>query len=130
MPSVFLVQWDKQGAAERTAALRRAGFTVAAESEDGGRAYKMIRQDPPDVVVIDLSKKPSHGRQVAQALQDVKASRGIPIVFLDAGDDARSAAKIPGAFFATSSTLLNVIDRASRRRPDAAQGDKPRARRS
>jgi CheY-like chemotaxis protein len=129
MPNIFLVQWDKAGAAERTRALRREGWTVTAETEDGGRAYKKIREDPPDVVVIDLAKKPSHGRQVAQALRDVKASRGIPIVFVDASDEAQRATSVDDAVFTTSATLAQIIARVSRR-ADSGPAGTPRRRRS
>jgi CheY-like chemotaxis protein len=129
MPNIFLVQWDKAGAAERTAVLRREGWTVTSEIEDGGRAYKKIREDPPAAVVIDLAKKPSHGRQVAQALRDVKACRGIPIVFVDASEDAESATKVDNAVFATSATLAKTIARISRRADSGPVGT-PRRRRS
>jgi CheY-like chemotaxis protein len=125
MPSVFLVQWDKVGADARAAVLRRDGWTVRSEAEDGGRAYKKIRQDPPDVVVIDLSKRPSHGRQVAQALRDVKATRAIPIVFVDASEETERAITVPDIVFATSATLPRVMARAARRADSGPSGRPP-----
>lgn len=47
-----------------------------------------LREDPPAAFVIDLGRLPSHGREVAYALRQSKALRGIPIVFV-AGAEAK-----------------------------------------
>jgi CheY-like chemotaxis protein len=132
MPSLFLIQWSKEAARQRAAELREEGWTVAVESEDGGRAYKKIRQNPPDVIVIDLSEKPSHSREVALALHDVKASRDIPVVFIEGSDEAREAtrARLPSAVFATPSTFLKIIGRHARQKEGGHPDGKRRDRRS
>ena len=37
----------------------------------------------PDVLVIDLTRMPSHGRELAFAIRRTKYTRQIPIIFVD-----------------------------------------------
>ena len=121
---VFLVQWDATSAAERADTLRREGWKVDVECENGGRAYRHIRTSVPDVVVLDLGKKPSHGREVGSALRAIRATRDIPIVCIEEGDEAREQTRlrIEGVRFSTDGDLpYELVDaahdhaRASRR---------------
>lgn len=86
----FLVHWDVARAQERARQLEAGGWQVAVESEDGGRAYQRIKAEQPDVVVVDLSRKPSHGREVGRSLRQVKATRGLPIVFVGGEGEAQA----------------------------------------
>lgn len=108
---VFLVQWDAPSAEARAAALRADGWEVEVESQDGARAYRLIRATPPDVVVIDLARKPSHGRETAHALRTLKATRHLPIVFVDGTEEAveKTQAKVAEAVFTTSAELRSVL---------------------
>src|SRR5262245_34152627 len=107
----FLVQWDSHAAEAMAKRLSAEGWSVEWESSDGGRAYKMIRANPPNLVLIDLSLKPNHGREVARSLRNVKATRDLPILFIDGHDDAKEAIQstISGAKFSTSEDLCNMI---------------------
>jgi CheY-like chemotaxis protein len=110
---LFLVEWDADSAGRRAAVLRGAGWEVAAETEDGGRAYPAMRADRPEVVVIDLARRPSHGREVAKSLQKGKAFRSLPLVLVD-GDNAsreRLAGHVPDAIWTTSDDLLSTLER-------------------
>lgn len=117
---VFLVEWDPKAAEARASSLRREGFRVDVESENGGRAYRAIRTSVPDVVVLDLRRKPAHGREVGGALRDLKATRGVPIVCIEEGVDAREATriKIPDAVFVgDEAELAGSIGEITRRAP-------------
>lgn len=110
---VFLVQWDAEGAMARACDLRDDGWWVEVEAEDGGQAFRMIRVQQPDVVVIDLAQKPSHGREVARALREMKSMVDLPIIFVDGDEKSveKAQARISGAIFATSDDLSDALSR-------------------
>ena len=129
---VFLVDWDLESAARRATALRRAGFAVEVESENGGRAYRTIRTSMPDAVVIDLRRRPSHRREVGSALRELRATRSVPILCIEDGVEAREVtrAKIADVRFASDAdrdeALASTIADATRERLEAER----RARRA
>jgi len=108
---IFLVQWDADAAASRACDLRADGWYVDVEAEDGGQAFRLIRVEQPDVVVIDLVHKPAHGREVARALREVTSLVDLPIVFVD-GDEKtveKVHAKVAGAVFTSSTRLKSAL---------------------
>jgi CheY-like chemotaxis protein len=112
---LFLVMWDEDAACH-ACDLRDAGWFVDLEHEDGGQAFRVIRADPPDVVVIDLSRKPSHGREVARALRDNSATRALPLIVVE-GDDAsreRLRSIAPDAMFVAWVELLDALELVAR----------------
>ena len=114
---LFLVQWDPSSAEKRATRLRRHGWHVDVESENGGRAYRLIRTSVPDVLVLDLRSRAAHGREVGGALRQLRATRTLPILCIEEGDDAREAtrAKIPDALFTTARGLPSMLGDLSRR---------------
>lgn len=113
---LFLVEWDADVAARQADALRRDGWQVEVESENGGRAYRHIRTSVPDAVVIDLRHRPSHGREVGSALRELRATRTVPIVCIEEGEDAReqTRARIDGVRFSSPEALSLAIADATR----------------
>jgi DNA-binding response OmpR family regulator len=77
---IFLIHWPSSEAREHANQLRVQGWQVDIETEDD--PVKEILADPPDVVVIYLTRTPSHGRKTAQALRASKSGRDLPIVFV------------------------------------------------
>lgn len=114
--NLLLVQWDKSAAKMKAEQLRAAGWAVEIESEDGAQAYKLIRANPPDVVIIDLTRLPSHGRVTAEALPGVKATRDLPIIFVDGKpeDVEKTRAKVSGAVFVTSVQLVDKLSKLAK----------------
>ena len=88
---VRLVHWDAAKARERAAALRAAGYIVN-HAPVTRETLRELRRAPPAAVVIDLSRVPSHGRDVALAIRGSKTTRQIPIVFVEG--DAKKLAGI------------------------------------
>ena len=115
---LFLVEWDADVAARQADALRRDGWQVEVESENGGRAYRHIRTSVPDAVVIDLCHRPSHGREVGSALRELRATRGLPIVCIEDGEDAReqTRARIDDVRFSSPEALSLAVSDATRER--------------
>ena len=113
---LYYIHWNPAEAAERAAALRKLGFTVDVEAEDGARACKHMTESPPDAVVISLQRLPSHGRETAKALQTIKATRELPILFVGGTDEAveKTRATVPGAEFAGEEELELALARLGR----------------
>lgn len=86
-----LVHWNAGEARERAAKLRAAGYVVNL-SQVTPETLRELRRNPPDAVVIDLTRVPSHGRDVALAIRGSKTTRHIPIVFV--GGETKKVAAI------------------------------------
>ena len=121
---LFLIDWDVACAESRADGLRELGFRVEVESNNGGRAFRRVRTSVPDVIVVDLRKKASHGREVARALRDLRTTREVPMVFLEREDQRdQTRARVADAQFATEETLERALDEAIAQR--AARGAGP-----
>jgi len=86
---IYLVHWNATEAKDKAAILQVAGYNVFYEYP-GPAVFREIRKQAPDAFVIDLSRLPSQGRDVALNLRHSKATRHIPIVFVD-GDPEKMA---------------------------------------
>ncbi len=89
MKRVRLVHWNEVEGKERAKRLRGAGYEVVYEAMTP-EVLKKLRNDPPVAVVIDLTRLPSHGRDVGVGLRYSKSTRHVPLVFVD-GDPAKVA---------------------------------------
>jgi CheY-like chemotaxis protein len=115
---VFLFHWHEAEARERAAKLSAMGHEVAvhcsrmAGSNSGGP--KSIVAEPPDAVIVDLSRLPSHGMAVATWLRGRKGTRAIPLVFVpgDAAKTAQARAVFPDATFAPWPRLRAALRKA------------------
>jgi hypothetical protein len=90
LPTVRLIHWNAAEAEERAARLIAAGYDVAFEAFTP-KVFRTLRSAPPSAVVIDLSRLPSQGRDVALGIRKSAATRHLPLVFVD-GD----ATKVDG----------------------------------
>ncbi len=113
-----LVHWNAGEARQRAATLREAGYTVN-HSTITPETLRELRRSPPDAVVIDLSRIPSQGRDVALGVRGSKATRRVPIVFV--GGDTEKVASIktllPDAEYTTWRRIRGSLRRAIARPP-------------
>ncbi len=112
MPRTFLVHWNKDEALEKVKAVRAEGWTVVYEHGSGEIAFKEIRNKPPDVVIIYLTRLPSHDSRTAEVLKQTKATRDIPIIFVDGEPEkvAKVKAKVPTGIFITAAELKETLE--------------------
>ena len=107
MARVRIVHWKEPQAAPLIEVCRACGFEVEYDPVRFPDLAKLIRANPPDVLVIDLTCLPSHGRESAIYLRRTKYARHLPLVFVDG--EAEKVAKIreqlPDATFATRKQL-------------------------
>lgn len=117
MPRVRVIHWRAAESGPLIEAYRGAGFEVEYLERDGGAICRAIRAKPPDVVLIDLTRLPSHGKEVAVWLRNTKSTRDIPIVFT--GGDALKVAPVrellPDAVFCDAGKVAAAIKRPARR---------------
>ncbi len=90
MSRIRLIHWNAHEAEERAKQLRTAGYRVDYAQFDFPRFFRKLREDPPAAVVVDLSRLPSQGRDATMAIRSYKATRQLPILFVD-GDPKKVA---------------------------------------
>ena len=100
MLRVRLVHWKPEEAAPRVQELADAGYDVVFETFDPN-VMRGLAADPPDAFVIDLTRLPSHGRDVGLYVRERKATRRVPIVFLGGAPEkvARAKERLPDAVY-------------------------------
>ena len=111
---VRLIHWDGPEGRERKHRLAALGFEVDFDDVDELRARRLLRTNFPDAYVIDLSRLPSHGREIAMGLRARKDTRPIPIVFVDGDPDkvAKVKAVLPDATYTTWGRLKTALPKA------------------
>ena len=113
---IFLVHWNKEEAETFAADLRAQGWQVDLECEEGARGGGAIKQDPPDAVIIYLTRLPSHGRATAEYLVQTKSTRSIPIIFVGGESEAlaKTKTKIPNGIFIQGDQLQKTLEKFSK----------------
>lgn len=103
MNAILLIHWNETEAEERVNRLRKAGFAplLLTTVSNGPADLRRLLVKPIDAIVIDLSRRPSLGRDVAISLRGRKTTRQIPIIFVDGEPDKVSRVKtvLPDAVF-------------------------------
>jgi len=108
---LFLIHWDQNELEQLAEPLRQAGWQVEGESADGARASKAILADPPDVLVIYLTRLPSHGRETADYLRTKLNADQLPILFVAGAPEKveKVRAKVPQARYLGSEELPQAL---------------------
>ena len=110
---IRLIHWKPEEAETQIQALISAGYKIASEPISPA-VLRGIRENPPDALLIDLNRMPSQGRDLALNFRKTKATRKVPIIFIDG--DPRKVAKIkdllPDAIYATWDELLGNLPEA------------------
>lgn len=81
MTRIRLIHWKPAEVEEDAIKLGKAGFVVELEPFSN-KIMERDRQNPPDALLIDLSRIPSQGRDLAIAYRTYKGTRRCPIIFL------------------------------------------------
>lgn len=112
---VRLIAWDPDDAKRRADELEREGVVVDASPLNPSGLVSQLR----DVIAvcIDLDKLPSHGREIAVAMRQTKATKFVPIIFAGGAKHKIPAIKkdLPDATYidwpAAAFTLRKLIKR-------------------
>ena len=121
MPRVRLLHLRPLEAVERISALHALGYDVAFDPLDDRDALKKVWQTPPDAYVFDITRAPSHMRELAISLRERKTTRHVPMVF--AGGDPAKVARLrealPDAAYASWDDIGGTLAEAIAHPPEA-----------
>lgn len=121
MSRVRLVHWKPEEAEPLIEVLREAAHDV---EYDGMLKFpaslREWRASPPDAFVIDLSRLPAHGREVAVALRGSKTTWQKPIVFVDGLAEKVEAIRkvLPDAVYTSRARVKSALRQALSHPPD------------
>lgn len=114
MATLRLIHWNGPEGRERKLRLASLGHHVDFDDVDGPGLLRVLRASLADAFVIDLSRLPAHGREVAMQLRTSKSTRHVPLIFVD-GDPAKVARikqLLPDATYTTWPRLKTAIPKA------------------
>jgi hypothetical protein len=120
MARLYLVHWDPAEGRRRQQALARLGHDVAYLGDLAGTPLvRALRAGDADAVLLDLSRRPSHAREIAMSLRSRKATRQLPLLFVDGEPEKVAAMKavLPDAAYSTWARIRTAIPRAIRTAP-------------
>ncbi|HEY3457986.1 MAG TPA: hypothetical protein VGK64_25615 [Bryobacteraceae bacterium] len=114
MARIRLLHWNASEAGKYLSALAAAGHRVEYDERFEPRRLREWRAQPPDVFVIDLSRLPAQGREIAIALRQWPATRRVPVVFCDGAAEKveKTRAVLGDALYCEFSKLRNSIRKA------------------
>lgn len=113
MTRVRLIHWNASEAEERAKSLQAAGYEVDYGVLNSARLRK-LKENPPNAVIIDLSRIPSQGRDVALGIRMYKATRYVPLVFVEGVPQkvARVKEQLPDAVYTTWDEIDSALAHA------------------
>lgn len=113
MSRIRLIHWNFEESKERAKRLESLDYEVIYKIPNGPDLLRDLRNDPPDVVIIDLSRLPSQGRDIALVIRHQKTTRYLPLVFVEGETEKvkRVQEHLPEAIY----TKWNNIDGALKR---------------
>jgi hypothetical protein len=93
-PRVVYIHWNAAGASARASKLHADELVPT-----GANDLRPLREHPPDAIVIDLTRRPSAGRDHAMMLRRYATTRRVPLVFF--GEDEKARTLFPDATHTT-----------------------------
>lgn len=114
MKRLVLIHWNTSEYPERAARLEALGYIVDPIGSAGPEALRLVRTNPPDGFVIDLSRLPSQGKAVATALRGGKTTRLVPLIFVEGSAEKLEGVKalLPDARYTHWDLIGPVLDHA------------------
>ena len=118
-PRIAFFHWNALNAEDKQIILRTTGFRVACLPFEGPATLKALRADPPAAMVIDLSRQPSSGRDLALQLRTHSATRNMPILFVDGAPEklAPLTLLLPDEIYTTWGAIIEALKEAVQNPP-------------
>ena len=118
MKRIRFLHWNTEEAEERARRIEAVGYKVDCRQINPA-GLRELRQDPPDAVVIDLSRLPSQGRDMGMNLRKYKSTRHVPLIFVDGDPVKIEGVKIilPDATYSTWDKIQDSLESAIANQP-------------
>ena len=113
MPHIRLIHWNKAEAKQRAEIIRSIGYTINYEPITPQK-LKELRNHPPEAIVIDLTRLPMQGRDIAITIRHNKSTRNVPIVFVEGDPKKLSDIKrqLPDATYTNYTRIRTTLKQA------------------
>jgi hypothetical protein len=114
MHRIRLIHFNASEAQKRIEQLQNSGYSVDCEMLDPRTILNKLKADPPSAIVVDLTKQPSLGRDLALILRKYKNTRYVPLVLVEGDQEkvARIQEVLPDAIYATWKNIRNSLKKA------------------
>jgi hypothetical protein len=102
MNHIRLIHWNAAEGEEKAKLLKTAGYRVDHEVLNPA-AVRQLKAHPPQAIIIDLTRLPSQGRDIALHLRQFKSTRGVPQIFVEGDREKVERIKqlLPDAVYTT-----------------------------
>lgn len=116
---IEVVHWKPEEITSQLAMLQKAGYAITCRGFDQ-EIWKKLRANPPEVLIIDLSRLPSHGREVGLAMRQSKSTRNLPLIFVGGPPEKVEKVKnlLPDAWYCEWRNVRGTITKALAAKPD------------
>ncbi len=117
---IVFVHWKQEEADHRVEELHRLGYRVDRFPGAAGSDPKSLRENPPDLFLIDLGRLPAQGRELAGWFRRQRATRSVPLVFVGGlpGKVSRVRELFPDAVFCEWEAVSAALEEALKRPPE------------
>lgn len=111
---ILYFHWHNEETTANVSKIKLKGYVVELGVLNSQVDFKTIRNNPPDIFLIDLTRIPSHGKEVAVGFRSYKSTKQIPIIFIDGVKDkvAKIQDILPDAIFTSWVNLKSAIKSA------------------
>ncbi len=111
MARIRLFHWNEAEAQPTLERLRAGGHEIEYQEKLVSGLFSSLKRMPPDAVLIDLSRLPSHGLEVAIAIRGSKSTRRVPLVFAGGAPEKLEPirAKLPDAVYCEPAKTCEAI---------------------
>jgi CheY-like chemotaxis protein len=120
MQRVRYIHWKAGEAEQRAKPIEALGYAVEYDLPSGPTFLRQLSDDSPDAIVIDLSRVPSQGRDMALTIRQRKSTRHIPLIFLEGDSEkvARVKELLPDAVYTSWEQIGGALKQAIAHPPD------------
>jgi len=110
MPRIRLIHWNQAEAKQKAQTLQSLGYTVDYASL-APQTLKELKNNPPDIIIIDLTRLPMQGRDIAIHIRHNKQTRNVPIIFVEGEPQklAQIKTQLPDATYTNYSQIHTAL---------------------